>query len=88
MSLLFDNDTTVWKDESDLFNEQSEPNAVTELPSQSEIMERVASFKESLKLTPQQIQEIELRTREQHKSELWFSARRYRLTVSIFGAIL
>ncbi|KAL5517990.1 hypothetical protein EMCRGX_G003649 [Ephydatia muelleri] len=88
VSLLFDNDTTVWKDESDLSNEQSEPNAVTELPTRSELMERVTSFKESLKLTTQQIQELDLRTREQHKSELWFSARRYRLTASIFGAIL
>ena len=78
----------MWKDESDLSNEQSEPNAVTELPTRSELMERVTSFKESLKLTTQQIQELELRTREQHRSELWFSARRYRLTASIFGAIL
>ena len=88
MSLLFGNDTAVWKDECDLSNEQSEPNAVSELPSQSEIMERVTSCKESLKLTPQQIQQLELRTREQHKSELWFSARCYRLTVSMFGTIL
>ena len=29
VSLLFENDTAVWKDECDLSNEQSEPNAIT-----------------------------------------------------------
>jgi len=48
----------------------------------------VTSFKESLRVTPDEIREIEQNTREQHKSPLWFSARCFRLTASVFGRIL
>ena len=49
---------------------------------------KVARFKELLRVTPDKIREIDRNTREQHKSPLWFSARRFRLTASVFGRIL
>ena len=58
------------------------------VPTRQELMEKVARFKELLCVTPDKIREIDRNTREQHKSPLWFSARRFRLTASVFGRIL
>ena len=57
------------------------------LPSKEKLIKRVKSFKESQKLTPEKIRELEWGTTDQTQSSLWYSARRYRLTASIFGRI-
>ena len=46
------------------------------------------SFKSSLNLTVEKAHEIERATRGQHKTALWFSVRKYRITASNFGAVL
>ena len=46
------------------------------------------SFKSSLNLTVEKAHEIERTTRGQHKTALWFSVRKYRITASNFGAVL
>ena len=53
-----------------------------------EIKRKVAAFKETLRVTPYKIREIERSTTEQSKSALWYSVRRYRLTASVFGRVL
>ena len=58
------------------------------VPTRQKLMEKVARFKELLRVAPDKIREIDRNTREQHKSPLWFSARRFRLTASVFGRIL
>lgn len=60
----------------------------TYVPSLSNIKETVAAFKQSLKMSPSQLRNIEQSTRDQRESSLWFSARRYRITASHFGEIL
>ena len=70
----------------------SETSAATpEQPStesKQTIVEKVASFKQSLHVTPDEILEIERSTRDQALSPLWYSARRFRFTASVFGRIL
>ena len=46
------------------------------------------SFKSSLNLTVEKAHEIERATRGQHKTAVWFSVRKYRITASNFGAVL
>ena len=90
VSVLLDKDARVWRD-SNVFDEESSvpvPATDAHIPSQTELTERVAAFKQALELSPEQIRELERNTREQHLSELWYSARRYRLTASTFGRIL
>ena len=89
ISLLLDKDVQVWKDTSDESNTCADPDAAAGavMPSQTELVKRVALFKKSLQLTTQQIRELEMNTKDQTKSQLWYSARRYRLTASTFGRI-
>ena len=85
VSALFDKDMRVWThDENAAVRTSVEPH----LPSRNELIERVTAFKESLRLTPEKIREIERETVDQSQSPLWFSARRYRLTASMFGKVL
>lgn len=56
--------------------------------SKDTIVEKVASFKQSLFVTPDKIREIERNTRDQALSPMWYSARRFRLTASVFGRVL
>ena len=53
------------------------------MPSQTELVKQVALFKKSLQLTAQQIRELEINTRDQTKSQLWYSARRYQMTALV-----
>lgn len=84
VSLIHDKEVRVWR-EADIQGPSATAHA--EIPSKTELAERVSSFKKSLSLTSEQIRELERNTKEQHESSLWFSARRYRLTASIFGRI-
>ena len=59
-----------------------------EQPSLPTLKATVAAFKESLSMSQEQIDKLECETRNQRKSSTWFSARRYRLTSSMFGEIL
>ena len=47
----------------------------------------IVAFKETLKVSRERVQDIERSTREQRHSSLWFSARRYRITSSVFGSV-
>ena len=80
VSLLFDEQCRCWS------NSPGKP-LTPSLPSKQELQERVAHFKESLKMHPQKLREIEQSTRDQNKSSLWHSIRRYRITASLFGAV-
>ena len=88
VSVLLDKDARVWNDSDVPDRECTIPVASVHFPSQKALMERVTSFKKTLELSPQQIRELEHNTREQYQSELWYSARHYRLTASTFGRIL
>lgn len=44
-------------------------------------------FLENLKKTPEEVDELEELTRDQHISDLWYIERRKRLTASLFGVV-
>ena len=80
VSLLLDPSTAYW---------DTDPSTLPPvLPKIEELKETIAHFKQSQRLTPQQIDELERATRDQRLSPAWFSARRHRLTASKFGEIL
>lgn len=54
----------------------------------TELKPTIAAFKNTLEVTQELAREIELNTREQRMSPLWFSVRRFRITASNFGAVL
>ena len=81
ISLMFDPESQYWHDD----NLQDSLPPV--LPSKTELQDRVRDFKDTLKLPPHKIREIEQNTRDQSQSPLWFSVRKYRLTASYFGEI-
>ena len=84
VSSLFDKDMRVWTDdEVSAVGASDQPH----LPSRDELIERVTAFKESLRLTPKKIREIERETVDQTQSSLWYTARRYQLTASSFGSL-
>ena len=85
VSVLKDPDIQMWKDED---TEQALSPVSYKLPSRDDIITRVEAFKRSLTVTAEQIREIEQNTQGQSQPSLWFSARRYRLTASVFGRIL
>ena len=58
------------------------------IPDSSSLGTTISAFKESLNVTEFDARYIERDTREQRNSSLWFSVRRYKITASIFGAIL
>ena len=83
MSVLFDKDLR--------FTLSETSSATPKQPStesKQKIVEKVASFKQSLHVTPDKIREIERSTRDQALSLLWYLTRRFRLTVLVFGRIL
>ena len=85
VSVLNDPDMQVWKDDV------GDPHLINpsySLPSKDEIVEKVRAFKQCLEVTLDQIREIDRTTTEQSSLPTWFSARRYRLTASVFGRIL
>lgn len=86
ISLSLDSKTRCWNLEGD--EERSDSDALQpELPSKQELQTRVTEFKKCLRQSPEKYREIEFKTREQANSALWYSARRYRLTASYFGAV-
>ncbi len=52
------------------------------------LKETIKNFKASLQVTAEKAREIERNTHQQRNSQLWFSVRRYRITSSLFGAVL
>lgn len=82
VSLMLDPKSQYWQSNSAL--EKPLPPV---LPSKEELQQRVAMFKESLRLPSHKIRELEQNTRSQCRSSLWYSARRYRITASFFGEI-
>ena len=81
MSILFDKDTQVWTAETG-------PSEASQLPSRNELLARVSAFKTSLHLPPEKIRQLERETTDQSQSPLWYAARRYRLTASMFGKVV
>ena len=78
VSLMLDPSAQVWTEET------TETPAVV---STEQLLKTVAAFKESLKLPTAEIRRIERETRDQSRSSLWFSVRKYRITASYFGEI-
>ena len=58
------------------------------IPDTSSLEATISAFKESLSITEFDARCIERETREQRNSSLWFSVRHYKITASIFGAVL
>ena len=81
VSLLFDSDCRCWS--TDCATNALSP----QLPSKEELKERVQQLKDSLHISLQKMREIEQNTRDQSRSLLWHSVRRYRISASHFGAI-
>ena len=57
------------------------------MPTLESLKEKIKLFKNTLKLSPEKIREIEHNTRDQQLCELWYFARRYRITASNFGLV-
>ena len=75
MSLLLDPSTRYWREN-------------TLLPPELEQLERtIIEFFKSLNVTMQRVRGIESKTRSQHHSPEWFTARRHRITASVFRLI-
>ena len=83
VSLLLDSSCCQWEN-STIPAQTSSPS----LPDTASLLDTVAGFKSSLKITEDQARHIEQNTREQHNSLLWHSVRRYRITASLFGSVL
>ena len=64
------------------------PMGLPSVPEIAKLKSTIAAFKESLKLPSDKLRQIEQSTRDQRHSDMWFSARRYRITASRFGDIL
>ena len=58
------------------------------LPNECNLKETILAFKATLSVTEDDIRAIEQDTREQRRSSQWYQARRFRLTSSLFGAVL
>ena len=78
VSLLLDPSTLVWTEKT------SEAPTII---STEQLRRSMAAFKESLKLPTSELRRIERDTRDQSRSSLWFSQRKYRITASFFGEI-
>ena len=84
VSSLLDTKLQVWKEGC---SSSSLSEAGPRLPSKQELLFRVSSLKESLKISPEAIRNIEVKTKDQHHSPLWHSERRFRITSSYFGEV-
>ena len=67
--------------------QQSRPSPTSINLDDQALATSIVAFKETLKVSRERIQDIERSTREQRQSSLWFSARRYRITSSVFGSV-
>lgn len=82
MSVLLDESMQVWSEQSHTVD-----SSTLTLPSKSELEDRAKAFISSLHLSPDKIREIERNTTLQSQSSSWFTARKYRLTASVFGEV-
>ena len=80
ISLLFDEECRCW-------STTTEQPLTPVLPTKEQLRERVEEFKKSLRMPPHQLREIEQSTREQSRSSLWYSVRRYRITAVVKPAV-
>ena len=85
ISLLLD--SNLCPNDGTTLSSSSVPTSST-LPDIEKLKKSVSVFKESPSISDEKIREIELNTREQRESTLWFQARRYRITSSLFGQVL
>ena len=83
ISLLFDPQSCHWTNDNPMPS-----TAIPHQPSISSLKATITAFKDSLQIPDDKIRKIEIDTREQRYSSLWFSVRRYRLTASLFGEVL
>ena len=81
ISLLFDKSFCYWD------NSTTAPSNPTP-PSAAALRITVDAFKASLAVSEESIRKIERDTRQQRKSTVWHSVRRFRLTASMFGNVL
>ena len=79
VSFLFDTSTCYW----DTDNKPESYN----LPTVTQLKEKVQQFKSTLTLSAGKIREMERKTKDQHLCEQWYFARRYRITASNFGSV-
>jgi len=81
ISLLLDPSTRHWKG-------SAPTEASFSMPDITQLQQTVQEFKNSLRVIPERVREIERLTREQRNSPMWFDVRRHRLTASIFGEVM
>ena len=74
ISLLLD--SNLCPNDGTTSSSSSVPTSST-LPGIEKLKKSVSAFKENLSIADEKIREIELNTREQRESTLWFQARRY-----------
>ena len=79
ISLLFDTSTCYW-------DTDNVPESY-EMPTLEKLKEKLRLFKNTLKLSPEKIREIERNTRDQQLCELWYFARRCQITALNFGLV-
>lgn len=78
ISLLFDDELQ--------YNTSS--TGMPALPDTAALHNTIQAFKDSLRVSDENIRKIEHKTREQRTSPLWYHVRRYRITASLFGTVL
>ena len=81
VSLLFDEHYRHWDSST-----PSESDPV--LPDVRALRETVEALKTSLAMSEEAIRKLERDTKQQRNSTLWHDVRRYRVTASLFGAVL
>ena len=74
ISLLLD--SNLCPNDGTTLSSSSVPTSST-LPGIEKLKKSVSAFKENLSIADEKIREIELNTREQRESTLWFQARHY-----------
>lgn len=82
ISLLYDPECR-----QDALEEAQQP-ASYNVPNIADLTDAMAAFKETLKISRDVAREIEKSTQQQRLSTKWYSVRKYRITASLFGAIL
>ena len=81
ISLLFDEHYRHWDSNTPSATDPTHPDI-------SALRKTVEAFKGSLTMSDEAIRNVERDTKKQRNSALWHEVRRYRLTASLFGAIL
>ena len=85
ISLLFDEHHRHWDSNTPpVIRPESDPNH----PGVAALRKTVEAFKTSLNMSEEAMRKVERDTKEQRDSTLWHEVRRYRVTASLFGAVL